>query len=407
MEGNIHAALLLSTVVIGAVLCWRYRGMPSRRWQIGLRVLAAPVVLVAVWAGSAGMFQCMCGPGNNPTIQGLLPAFMAAAATIVVRDWKPRLAAIALLFVLAYGLSWQFHSLVLPESRENQRYTGDAMFDERPAEFWHTQLTGLYRYIPPPPNESELHRAARGGDLAKVRSLIEAGAPLDQRSRDGNTALQLAARGDAREIVEALLDAGAAVDATDYARETALHSAARAGAFKTAEFLLSRGAAVNARSTNGATPLCNAASPGHRAVVELLVANGADINLKESSFTPLYLAVMYKRNDVAEFLMEKGAGVNNGELAQAVFRGQKKMALALIARGADINAERKGDYPLLVASRKGNLEMVQMLIEHGANVNVRSNSPAAGKNGWPATATALQVAGSDQVRQYLVSKGAR
>ena len=156
------------------------------------------------------------------------------------------------------------------------------MFEEEPpeAKFWHTSVTGLYRRLPPRPRETELHKAARAKDIEKVRSMLHAGAPIDERSRDGGyTPLQIAAARGAVEIVQLLIDSGAVVDARDFAQETALHSAARGGSTNVVELLLSRGTDVNARSTNGATPLSEAAGEGHMAVVELLLAKGADINL--------------------------------------------------------------------------------------------------------------------------------
>lgn len=405
MEGTIHAILLLGTALLGALLCWRYRGRPARRWHWVGRVLGSIVVLVLVWAGSAGQFQCLCGPGNNPTTQGFVPMLFAAVATIAIRDWKPKIATIALLLAMGYGLSWHFHSLVLPEDRATQVYAGEDMFEgERPGQrLWHTSFTRLFKHLPPPPQESDLHKAARDRDIEKVRSLLRAGAAVEEKSRNGYTPLHLAAGRNARDIAEVLLEAGATVDAGSFSRETALHYAAASGALEVAALLLSRGAAVNARSTNGATPLCQAAKRGHSAMVELLLANGADMNLKEHDMTPLYLAILNGKYEMANNLIEKGSSVNNGELAAAARAGRKDIARTLIARGADVNQVTGGTSALILASGNGDLEMVQFLVEHGANVNLRLERTR--RNGPPASA--LDRAGSDPVRQYLLSKGAR
>lgn len=378
MEGNVHAVLLLGTVGAGVLLCWRNRGWPDRRRWVVLRAIAAIPVFIVVWALTAGMFQCLCGPGNNPVMQGVLPAFMAAAATVTIRAWKPMLSTIALMTALGYGLSWHFHWLVLEQTPETQQYVGADMFEDmRPeASLWHTPLTALYRNLPPLPRESELHRAARERNAEEAKRLIAAGAPVGERSRDGQFALQLAASRNAVDIVALLLDAGAAVNAADRARETALHHAALTGALQSAELLLARGAAVNARSTNGATPLCHAASKGHLAVVELLLAKGADSRLKQFRASPLALAI--------------------GE-------NRKLVAILLIAKGADVT-EDEGN-PLLTASHKGNLEMVQLLVAHGADVNKAMKFGAPG--GEPVFQTPLGVAKSEEVRQFLIAHGAK
>jgi ankyrin repeat protein len=329
----------------------------------------------------------------------------AAMATIAIRGWKPKIATIALLLAMGYGLSWHFHSLVLPEEPATQVYAGEDIFEgERPGQrLWHTSFTRLFKYVPPPPKESELQKAAQDRDLEKVRSLLRAGATVEERSRDGYSPLHLAAARDAREVAAVLLEAGATVDAGSFSSETALHYAAASGALEVAALLLSRGAAVNARSTNGATPLCHAAKRGHMAMVELLLANGADMDLKEFDMTPLYMAIMRGKYEMANYLIEKGSSVNNGELAAAARAGQKDIALTLMERGADVNQVTGGTCALILASSNGDLEMVQFLVEHGANVNARLE--ATRKNGPPASA--LDLAGSDQVRQYLLSKGAR
>ena len=48
--------------------------------------------------------------------------------------------------------------------------------------------------------------------------------------------------------------------------------------------------------------------------------------------------------------------------------------ISLIRNGADINAENNhGDTPLMIASQRGNLEIVKELLSYGVDVNVRDN----------------------------------
>ena len=77
----------------------------------------------------------------------------------------------------------------------------------------------------------------------------------------------------------ALLDWGAAIDAKDREGATALANAARAGKTAVAMLLIDRGANVNARAVNGSTPLFYAAEADRAVMVRLLLDRGADPNL--------------------------------------------------------------------------------------------------------------------------------
>jgi ankyrin repeat protein len=91
----------------------------------------------------------------------------------------------------------------------------------------------------------ELLGAAEKGDVAAVRMLLDQGASVQQRDREGHTALWLAAYFGRSEVAKALLD---------------------------------KGADPNARGREGWTPLMWAVQQGHAEVVRLLIERGADVN---------------------------------------------------------------------------------------------------------------------------------
>ena len=103
---------------------------------------------------------------------------------------------------------------------------------------------------------SQLHRAAMGGHVDKVRELLDAGAFVDveQRAYHG-TPLQYAASGGHGETVQTLLDCGATVDACDTHGRTPLAWAAQNGHADVVRRLLAAGAAANSRANGGWTPL--------------------------------------------------------------------------------------------------------------------------------------------------------
>jgi uncharacterized protein len=112
-----------------------------------------------------------------------------------------------------------------------------------------------------------LMRAARAGDTAVIRLLLEIGADPKLATKDGNTALMFAAgvgyrdkntRGSERDALEAVkifVDAGLDLNPVNARGETALHGAADRGADTIVQFLVDRGAELNVKTKQGFTPL--------------------------------------------------------------------------------------------------------------------------------------------------------
>ncbi len=98
------------------------------------------------------------------------------------------------------------------------------------------------------------------------------------------------------------------------------------------------------RPEGGFTPLLHAAMSGDLESVKTLLASGAGINQTAADgMTPLIVSIVKFNDEVALYLIEKGANVNADEagftaLHCAALTGQTAVAKALLARGADINA---------------------------------------------------------------------
>jgi ankyrin repeat protein len=112
-----------------------------------------------------------------------------------------------------------------------------------------------------------LMRAARAGDTAVIRLLLEKRADATLVTKDDNTALMFAAgvgyrdkntRGSERDALEAVkifVDAGLDLRRVNARGETALHGAADRGADTIVQFLVERGAELNVKTKQGFTPL--------------------------------------------------------------------------------------------------------------------------------------------------------
>ena len=163
-----------------------------------------------------------------------------------------------------------------------------------------------------PAADTAIVDAARRGDAAAVRSLLDHGADARAAQGDGMTALHMAAERGHVEIGGMLLAAGVDVDAqTRIGRYTPLHVACRAGHASIARMLLEAGADAAAQTTNsGVSPLhLAAAAVGGEPAVALLLTHGADPNARESSAgqTPLMFAAASNRAAAISALIQGGA----------------------------------------------------------------------------------------------------
>ena len=110
-------------------------------------------------------------------------------------------------------------------------------------------------------------RAARSGDAAAMRILLQAGADPKLTTKDGNNALLFAAgigyrdkqtKGsddDALEALKLCMDQGLDINQANSKGETALHGAANRGSDVLVKFLVEHGAKLDAKSKPGFTPL--------------------------------------------------------------------------------------------------------------------------------------------------------
>lgn len=95
-------------------------------------------------------------------------------------------------------------------------------------------------------------------------------------------------------------------------------------------------------------------------------------------FTPLIIAVYNDQPEVADFLLLQGAEADqqdlsgNTALMGACFKGYTDIVKKLIAAGADVNAVNGNNVcALSFAATFGRLEIAEILLQHGAHVDIR------------------------------------
>jgi hypothetical protein len=120
-----------------------------------------------------------------------------------------------------------------------------------------------------------LQKAAREGDLAKLRSLLDLGADPNRRDGNGNRPLIEAVAAGHLNAARVLIAAGANPDLTSSGGRTPLIEAAIRGRIEIAGLLISAGADLNIGERGAGTALEAAEREGHTELAALLRRSGA------------------------------------------------------------------------------------------------------------------------------------
>lgn len=204
-------------------------------------------------------------------------------------------------------------------------------------------------------------------DVRKTNLVLERGADINARTKNGFTALTVAAnyRG-TTEVVRTLLDHGATVarGTTDTSVPLPLFLAAGTGEIEKARLLIAHGDGVNEKWTRRGgsySPLINAIDMGDAPMVAFLIDSGADIHEQDlRGLTPLSRAVLSNYKDVVAVLIAKGADVNAPDgvgltplhYAAMADYGETDIVKQLLAAGAKRDVkDSQGHTPLQTAEK--------------------------------------------------------
>jgi ankyrin repeat protein len=212
----------------------------------------------------------------------------------------------------------------------------------------------------------EFFDAIKQGDMAEVESLLKRDAVLIHARENGLSPIMVAAYHFEPQIASFLADKTVAIT---------IFEAAATGKINNAIRLL-------ARDPN----LVNAYS--------------------EDGFQPLGLACYFGHYDVAEYLVKAGAGINSrsinrlkaAPIQSATARGHRRIVKLLLEHGAEPNIREQGGFtPLHAAAQNGDEELIRVLLYGGADLTI------AGNNGK--TALDLALEGGHEKATLLLGEG--
>ena len=252
--------------------------------------------------------------------------------------------------------------------------------------------------------QKSFEEAVVEGDLEVVRKYIAAGADLNRAvAENGSTALVMAVTFDHTEISLLLIESGADLEVKIDDGSTVLHAAAFYGRLEIVRALLDKGVNTSARTNDGSTALSLVMMPFDELMPFYKIIEGA---LAPAGFGIDYDLLKKNRPKIAKMLQESGGDASSNAIkaelvGNAVVLGNKEVVKKYLAEGMNLNqaVNEEGSTALQVAAVFDRTEIALLLIENGADIEVKKNDGA----------TALHVAaffGRLELVKALLEKGA-
>ena len=180
-----------------------------------------------------------------------------------------------------------------------------------------------------------------------INVLLEHLENVDQKNKDGDSALHCAAyRGRSHKVV-VLLKHGASLSQPNCHGHLPLHCAAKGGQWKTVELIVRYDptVGVDIQNQNGCSPLHLSSARGHVVTVKKLVEKRANVNLSDKGGNgPIHYAAQFGKSAVVAVLLDSGADMNmqnddgHTALHVAVANVKVRVVKLLLRKGVDRSA---------------------------------------------------------------------
>lgn len=258
---------------------------------------------------------------------------------------------------------------------------------------------------------SALMLAAQEGHACAVSFLLERGADIQHVSYTNGFALLLASHNGQDDVIDLLLEAGADVEQqTPDEGMFPLLQAAQMGHHRVVAKLLEREANPNqVNKKNGLSALIQASMSGSITSISELIHAGADANhICHEGHTPLIRACLFNNVEGVTKLIEAGAHIDYREpkdgftaIHFAIIPDETEIPKRLLQAGASVAlANNNGSFPLEMAVKNNNIELVSLLLNFGADIDQTND-----KTGSTAIFAASNY-GYKEIVDLLISAGA-
>ncbi len=263
--------------------------------------------------------------------------------------------------------------------------------------------------------QDDLHQAVLQNDIERLKEILDAGIDADAVNQDGQSPLMVAAYQGKIDVLRLLLNSGADINFKDEIDRNPLIYAISGNKPNSVSELLSRGASISAADVKGNSPLHYASKLDNHRIVSLLLSNGADSELankkgltalmvagrneqqgnvrailvhtgtdEDEHFYDQALIKMISKRDfktVKAIFQEIGANRNvtynnRTALMEAAYQGDMRIAKFLLDYPVDnIDFfEKDGLTALGEATLQGHIDVVELLLYHGASPEAGSTS---------------------------------
>lgn len=230
--------------------------------------------------------------------------------------------------------------------------------------------------------------SSKNGNKATTKIILDSGAKINYQTPSGVTALITAINNHDIEILSLLLARGASIEKRDRNGDNALLHAATVGDLKTIEVLIANNADINIKNYKGETPLIKAKDHNHYDIVKFFLLHGAELNYGDI-IDILFQSIKNADLDLLSIVLKKNPSFINIKdetgktlLINAILTNNINMVNFLLTNGADINMpdDEYGITPIMYATREGFEEIFFLLLNSGADPNIKSKSEISAIN---------------------------